>query len=119
MIRADWNKRRLGRVEAQLYRTIFAETSGSGLGAALLSDSPANKLLARVQRHLAAFERAWYRAYREIHRGRRDAEAAEQAAFAAFLDRLLPASPYKPLASFPEIPASRPAETLSNPALRL
>jgi hypothetical protein len=122
MIRADWNKRRLGRVETQLYRTILTETPGADLGAALLSDSPASKLLARVQRQLAAFERAWYRAHRELHRGRHNAEAAEDAAFETFLDRPLPGSPYKPLASFPEsvvgLPA-RPAEPLSHPALRL
>jgi hypothetical protein len=122
MIRADWNKRRLGRVEAQLYRTVLTESGSGDLAAALLSDSPAAKLLARIQRQLAAFERSWYRAHREIHRARREAETADQAAFEALLNAPLPASPYPPSASFPEIPplpASRPAEPLSNPALRL
>ena len=122
MIRADWNKRRLGRVEAQLYRTVLAESGSNDLAAALLSDSPAAKLLARIQRQLAAFERAWYRAHREIHRARRDAETAEEAAFEAYLDAPLPGSPYPPSASFPEIPpqpASRSVEPLGNPALRL
>jgi hypothetical protein len=119
MIRADWNKRRLGRVEAQLYRTLLAENPNSDLATALLSDSPAAKLLARIQRQLAAFERAWYRAHREIHRAHHDAEAAEDAAFKALLDCPPPGSPYPPSASFPSIPVSRPAEPLSNPALRL
>jgi hypothetical protein len=48
MLRADWMKRRLELVEADLYRTLLAETTGSSLAAALLSDSPAAKLLARV-----------------------------------------------------------------------
>ena len=56
MLRADWQKRRLQGVEAQLYCTIIAESSDANLIAALLSDSPAAKLLARVQRQIAAFE---------------------------------------------------------------
>ena len=48
MLRADWQKRRLQRVEADLHRTLLAETPG---------DSPGAKLLARVQRQIAAFER--------------------------------------------------------------
>ena len=55
MLRADWQKRRLLRVEADLHRTLLAETPGASLAAALLSDSPAAKLLARVQRQIAAF----------------------------------------------------------------
>jgi hypothetical protein len=48
MLRADWQKRRLQRVEADLHRTLLAETPGASLAAALLSDSPAARLLARV-----------------------------------------------------------------------
>ena len=129
MIRADWNKRRLGRVEAQLYRTLLTECGSGDLAAALLSDSPTAKLLARIQRQLAAFERSWYRAHREIHRARREAESADEAALTAYLDAPLPGSPYAPMASFPEIrgtaanlvggapiPATDP---LANLALRL
>jgi len=57
MLRADWQKRRLQCVEGDLYRSIIAESSNSTLIAALLSDSPAAKLLARVHRQIAAFER--------------------------------------------------------------
>jgi len=57
MLRADWQKRRLQRVEADLHRTLLAETPGASHAAALLCDSPAAKLLARVQRQIAAFER--------------------------------------------------------------
>ena len=76
MLRADWQKRRLQRVEADLHRTLLAETPGASLAAALLSDSPAAKLLARVQRQIAAFERTWYRANTELRRARQQAEAA-------------------------------------------
>jgi hypothetical protein len=75
MLRADWQTRRLQRVEADLYRTVLAESPGASVAAALLSDSPAAKLLARVQRQLTAFERAWYRANSELRRARRQAEA--------------------------------------------
>jgi hypothetical protein len=37
MLRADWQKRRLQRVEADLHRTLLAETPGASLAAALLS----------------------------------------------------------------------------------
>src|ERR1039457_7549546 len=65
MLRADWHKRRLQNVEADLSHTILAESPGNSLAAALLSDSPAAKLLARVQRQIAAFERCWHRANNE------------------------------------------------------
>jgi hypothetical protein len=70
MLRADWMKRRLELVEADLYRTLLAETPGSSLAAALLSDSPTAKLLARTQRQIAAFERTWHRANNELTRAR-------------------------------------------------
>ena len=34
----------------------------------MLSDSPSGKLLARIQRQIAAHERAWFRAHRELVR---------------------------------------------------
>ena len=40
MLRADWQKRRLQRVEADLHRTLLAENPGASLAAALLSDPP-------------------------------------------------------------------------------
>ena len=79
MIRADWMKRRLQLVEADLYRTLLAETPGSSLAAVLLAESPAAKLLVRVQRQIAAFERTWHRANNEFRRARTEAETAPQA----------------------------------------
>ena len=40
MIRADWQKRRLQPLEAELYKTILAENPGASLVVALLSGSP-------------------------------------------------------------------------------
>ena len=78
MIRADWQKRRLQNVEADLYHTILSESPGNSLAAVLLAESPAAKLLIRVQRQIAAFERTWHRANTELRRVR--AEKAEPAA---------------------------------------
>src|SRR4249919_504242 len=99
MLRADWQKRRLQAVEGDLYRSIIAESSNATLIAALLSDSPAAKLLARVQRQIAAFERTWYRANTELRRARRQAEGDTDQAMDRYLDSLgAPTSPE--LASF-------------------
>jgi hypothetical protein len=119
MLRADWQKRRLLRVEADLHRTLLAESPGASLAAALLSDSPAARLLVRVQRQIAAFERTWYRANAEIRRARKQAEDAAGQAFDNYLDRLcaMPAlPPPSELASFPHPanvdPPDAPAATL-------
>src|SRR5580765_4892691 len=101
MLRADWQKRRLQRVEADLHRTLLAETPGASLASALLSDSPAAKLLARVQRQIAAFERTWYRANTELRRARRQAETDTDNALNRYIDSL--GAPSRPeLASFPQ-----------------
>jgi hypothetical protein len=73
MLRADWQKRRLQSVEAGLYHTILADISVN-LIEALLASSPAAKLLARVQRQIAAFERTWYKANAELRRARAEAQ---------------------------------------------
>ena len=120
MLRADWQKRRLQRVEADLHRTLLAENPGASLAAALLSDSPAAKLLARVQRQIAAFERAWYRANTELRRARRQAEDAAEESFEKYLDFLTAKPAPGELASLrqsanialpdsPTAPASSPA----------
>jgi hypothetical protein len=68
LIRADWHKQRLQRLEADLIRKLLAETPGASLLDVMLSESPAAKLLARTQRQIAAHERAWFRAHRELVR---------------------------------------------------
>jgi hypothetical protein len=122
MLRADWQKRRLQLVEADLFRTLLAETPGASLAAALLSDSPAAKLLARTQRQIAAFERAWYRARTELRRARQQAEDASGQSFDRYLDRLCEMPPIAELASirYPaniDLPDS-PAALTTPPELR-
>ena len=107
MLRADWMKRRLETVEADLYRTVLAESPGNSLAAVLLAESPAAKLLVRIQRQIAAFERTWHRANTELRRARAQAETApegspdpaELASFPQFASSGLPATPVAPAAS--------------------
>jgi hypothetical protein len=96
MLRADWLKRRMEAVEADLFRTIMTESPDNSLAAVLLAESPAAKLLLRIQRQIAAFERTWHRANTEFRRARAQGEAA-------------PASSLDPaeLASFPQSADSR------------
>ena len=107
MLRADWQKRRLMRVEADLHRTLLAESPGASLAAAMLSDSPAANLLVRVQRQIAAFERTWYRANAEIRRARKQAEDAASQSFDNYLDRLC---------AMPELPAPGELASFPHPA---
>jgi hypothetical protein len=105
MLRADWQKRRLQIVEADLFRTLLAESPGASLAAALLSESPAAKLLARVQRQIAAFERTWYRANAELRRSRKDIEDPAGQSLVNHLENFFntPTTPDPPeLASFPQ-----------------
>jgi hypothetical protein len=95
MLRADWLKRRLETVEADLYRTIMIEWPGNSLATALLAETPAAKLLLRIQRQIAAFERTWHRANNEFNRARAEAGIAPVVA---------PEAPPEPaeLGSFPQ-----------------
>jgi hypothetical protein len=88
MLRADWQKRRLQNVEADLYHTILAESPGNSLAAVLLAESPAAKLLARIQRQIAAFERTWHRANTELRRARAQAEQPPEGSLDNYLDFL-------------------------------
>ncbi len=101
MLRADWQKRRLQRVESDLFRTLLSEAEGESLAAAFLSASPAAKLLARIQRQIAAFERTWHRAHAELRRTRQEAQAASEDAVESYLDFLCAPPPLPDLASFP------------------
>ena len=102
MFRADWQKRRLQRVEADLYHTVLAESPGNSLAAVLLAESPAAKLLVRVQRQIAAFERTWHRANTELRRARKQAEPAAEGSFDKYLDFLCAKPAPGELASFPQ-----------------
>jgi hypothetical protein len=116
MIRADWQKRRLERVETDLYRALLAEFPNANLATAILADSPTGRVLHRVQRQLAAFERSWFRAQTAFHRGRARGEAAEEASIDLYL-RAVPAthSLLPELASFQPKPAAAPQPPYAAP----
>src|ERR1035438_5140204 len=67
---------RLQRVEADLFRTLLAESPGATLAAALLCDSPAANPPPRPQRKTAVFEPPWSRPHPDPPRPRRQSEAA-------------------------------------------
>jgi hypothetical protein len=88
LIRSDWQKRRLQRVEAKLYRALLAEgATPEDLEIAILRDSPTAKLLHKVTARIASFERAYFRALNDLRRiereRREEADAGRQAEQAA------------------------------------
>ena len=119
MIRADWQKRRLERVEAGLFRALLAESPGDSLAEVLLTDSPTARLLFRVQRQLAAFERSWFRAHTDLHRARRQAEAAHQAALDVCLNAPAPDLTFPPLPELASFPKTHAKFQVPDPAPRL
>jgi len=110
MIRADWQKQRFQRIEADLLRKLLADTPGATLIDVMLSDSPAAKLLARTQRQIAAHDRAWFRAHRELVRLAANAAADRQDGIDRYLDYAVPerrpsgATPYLEAPEQLEIP---------------
>jgi hypothetical protein len=101
MIQANWQKQRLLRVESELYGDIMRQSGATTLAAALQADTPAARILNRVQRQLAACERDWYRANRELRRQREQSVAAEPAE-ATSAHGPEPLHSQHELASFPE-----------------
>jgi hypothetical protein len=125
MIRADWQKRRLQRTEAKIYRALLAEgNTPEDLDVAILRDSPTAKLLHRVLALIASLDRAYFRALNDLRRIQRTRREDRKAAFAARLDQLCapletPVQAPK-LASLPEMPLAPPVAVVpDNPALRL
>jgi hypothetical protein len=121
LVRSDWQKRRLQRVEAKLYRALLSEGADpEDLDVAILRDSPTAKLLRKVFSQIASLDRAYFRALDDLRRIQRENSAA--------LDRsraLLDRDPIGPkavpeLASFSQNRPS-PSQSLSpeNLALRL
>jgi len=125
LIRSDWQKRRLQRVEAKLYRKLQAEGSTlEDLDVALLLESPTSKLLHKVFAQISSLDRAFYRALTDLRRTRRERERyAIGLAFAharSERERRSASADTPKLASFPEaaLPASEIRRDL-NPTLRL
>jgi hypothetical protein len=108
LIRADWHKRRLQRLEADLIRKLLDETPGATLIDVMLSDSPAAKLLARIQRQIAAHERAWFRAHRELVRLTNNEAATHQEGMDRYTDYAAPQ--HRPAGSAPYIEESEESE---------
>jgi hypothetical protein len=113
MIDSDWQKRRLSRLETELYTVIDSESPGMSLAAALLAGTPAAKLLARTQRQLAAHQRAWYRAFTELRRQREREEDSEGQIFQAHAQMLVRNEPNLALQADPEPPAPQPQSAKS------
>ncbi len=107
MIRADWHKRRLETVEADLYRTIMTESPDNSLAAVLLAESPAAKLLLRIQRQIAAFERTWHRANNEFRRARAEGRNRPRSLHGQLPRLPCPTPAPAELASFPQSAAAR------------
>ncbi|HKA00297.1 MAG TPA: hypothetical protein VKE70_27490 [Candidatus Solibacter sp.] len=127
LIRADWQRRRLQRIEADLYRQLFAEgVDPEQLDVSLLRDSPTGKLLLKIWGQIAAHERAHLRALSEIRRLRRerdqnDMQFIEEALAMPELPAVIQAERDRRLArNEPNSgPKPVPARDSDNPALRL
>ena len=128
IIRADWQRRRLERLENGLYRQLLSEGSTPGeIDVIVFRDSPTGKLLRRTQSQIASLERATLRALAELRSLRRrqeqrvmdEIEAAcalppdAKARFYAIAEKFRQQNE----ANSPAKPAPDPA--LGNPALRL
>jgi hypothetical protein len=83
--------------------------------AVLLSGSPAAKLLARVQRQIAAHERTWYRANTELRRARKPAGDAAGNSLDNYLERFHAATAAQ-LASIRQSTATAPPDSPTAPA---
>ena len=124
LIRSDWQKRRLQRAEAKLYRALLAEGSTpEDFDVAILLDSPTAKLLRKVFAQINSLDRAYFRALGDLRRVQRESNAVLSPLDTMTLDAACaPVAPSKipELGSFPQNrPSPPPAKVLDNPALRL
>jgi len=73
IVRSDWQRRRLRRIEAKLYRALLAEgQTPEEIDVEILRDSPTGKLLRKTFAQIASLERAHSRALAELRRIRRE-----------------------------------------------
>jgi hypothetical protein len=69
IIHSDWQRRRLQRIETNLYRQLLSEgATPTEIDVTLLRDSPTGKLLRRIWSQIAALDRAAARALAELRR---------------------------------------------------
>jgi hypothetical protein len=108
LIRSDWQKRRLQRTEAKLYRALLVEgPTPEDLDVAILRDSPTAKLLRKVFAQIASLDRAFFRALNDLRRIQREATQSTDAP----VEFPRPTSTLRPNEPTPIPP--------TNPALRL
>jgi hypothetical protein len=126
MIRADWQRRRLRRIEANLYRALLAEgTTPEEVDVAVLRDSATGKLLLKVWRQIAALERAHARALAELRKLYKEYEEIIELRAVPKLppdskQQCAPAPPTFPQPNEPNFAAKcRPYNDRGNLALRL
>jgi hypothetical protein len=92
LVQADWNRRRYTRIEAQILQAPPAGQDGSPL------DTITGAVAQQVFRRLAATERSYFRALKELRRAQKERMAQEEAA------ALEPAEPPSPAPISPEDP---------------
>jgi hypothetical protein len=95
IVQADWNRRRYTRVEAQILQLLLANRGAAETPLDVFA-SPAAQ---RVSRRLAAEERSFFRALKELRCAQRERQAAEEDTETA-----APAA-----AAAPPVPSRRPA----------
>jgi hypothetical protein len=81
LIRADWNRRRLRRIETELYRTLIAEQEAAGAPAntilgAVFAQNGGNNPLDKIFRRLETAERTWFRAVKELRRAQQQRQSS-------------------------------------------
>ena len=87
LIRSDWQRKRLQRVEAKLYRALLAEGADpEDLDIGVLRDSPTAKLLRKVFSQIATLERAFNRALNDLRRIQRERQQAHDDYCNAIID---------------------------------
>src|SRR5689334_12382650 len=73
MIRSDWQRRRLGKIEDDIYRELQSEgVTPDQIDIKVLRDSATGRLLRKIWSQIAALERASARALAELRRIRRE-----------------------------------------------
>jgi len=111
LIRADWNKRRMRRIETEIFRAFIAEQEAVGvppdlrLGAAFVQDGASNPL-DKIFRRLETAERTWFRARKELHRAQQQRQSPDPDDGPALLapTRTSGGYPARPLAPIPISP---------------
>ena len=82
LIRADWNKRRLRRIETELFHALRAEQEAAGvradfLLAAVFAHNGGHNALEKIFRRLETAERTWFRARKELRRAQQERQSSD------------------------------------------